>query len=237
MCLSLYYVIDNDEIKIISLWGLKKVAIPTKEISGYQVSTGNIRGIRLSGYGGNNFAIGRTMIDKIGATYMYVTSSKNTIYLKTDEISYGVSPEDMDAFISSLKINGIHESSWELRLKKNVSLLKDKKFTVPFVISTLIIAFITINPIVQYLYNNIPVIMPLSFDAKFTAVSYGTGKQFAFHQMTLGLLNMAVLFCMYYASYFISKYDKKSIYKYIFVPLALSVIFLIMQVRIFLTFR
>jgi len=237
ICLSLYYVIENEELKIISLWGIKKVKIPLNEIKGYKTFSGKIRGIRLSGYGRDFFAIGRSVIEKIGTTYMYVTSSKNILYIKTDEINYGLSPIEMEKVINNLKNNNICETSWDYKFGKSGTLFNDKKFAIPFMISTLIIGFITINPVIQYLYQNIPAIMPLGFDAKFIPVNYGTGKQFAFKQMTHGLLNMAILLCMYYASYFIAKYDRKSAYKFICVPLVLSIIFLILQIRIFLTFR
>jgi len=71
--------------------------------------------------------------------------------------------------------------------------------------------------------------MPLNFDAKFNPIKIGTGKQFAFTQMIYGVLNMALLFCMYYASYFCAKYDRKSAYKYIYLALIVAMIFLIMQ--------
>ena len=234
---TINYEVTEDKVKITSLWGLKKINIPIKNIKGYKLSTGRIKGIRLSGFGGNDFAIGRNVVDKIGITYMYVTSSNSVIYLQTDDINYGLSPLDIEGFMNIIKLNQIPLIDPNFKLKKSIPLLKDKKFAIPFAIASLIICFITINPIVQYLNNSIPSIMPLSFDAKFSAVKLGTGKQFAFKQMTQGLLNMAVLFFMYYAAYFISKYDRKSVYKYIFIPLALSAVFLFMQIRIFLTYR
>lgn len=237
MYFTIYYGVTQDEIQIVSLLGLKKVSIPIKDIKGYKLSKGKTRGIRLSGYGVNSFALGRNVVDKVGITYMYVTSSKDVVYLITDDMNYGLSPIDIGGFINILKSHEICEASSSYKPVKSISLLKDKKFAIPFVIASCIIGFITINPIIQYLSNSIPAIMPLGFDAKFTAVKFGTGKQFAFKQMTLGLLNMAVLFFMYYAAYFISKYDRKSAYKYIFIPLALSIIFLFMQIKIFLTFR
>ena len=237
MYFTIFYEVTPEQITIVSLWGFKKVSIPIKSINSYKISAEKTKGIRLSGFGGTHFALGRNVVDKIGITYMYVTSSKNVVYLETDNMNYGLSPVDIDGFMNIIKANDIPMSTTYFKLGKNTPLLKDKKFAIPFVIASLTIGFITINPIVQYLTSSIPAIMPLGFDAKFTAVKFGTGKQFAFKQMTLGLLNMAVLFFMYYAAYFISKYDRKSVYKYVFIPLALSMIFLFMQIRIFLTFR
>jgi len=80
---------------------------------------------------------------------------------------------------------------------------------------SIIILTLTLNPFILYLKHGIPDIMTLSFDANFSPIKMGTSKQFAFTQMVYGVLNMALLFCMYYASYFCAKYDRKSAYKYI----------------------
>jgi hypothetical protein len=79
--------------------------------------------------------------------------------------------------------------------------------------------------------------MPMSFDSKFTAIQFGTGKQFAFKQMVYGLFNMAILFCMYYAAYFCAKYDRKSSYKFIYISLILTLALLTIQIKILVTFR
>lgn len=235
--LSINYLVDKEEIIISSLFGIKKVRIPIEKIKCYKIFSGKIKGIKLSGYGMDNFAIGRSVIEKTGPTYMYVTNSKNVVYIKTDEISYGLSPRDMDEFLQSLSHNEVCETYYDYKTTKGINLFKDKGFTIPFALCTIFIAILTIYPITRYLNHTIPSVMPLNFDGKFNPVNFGTGKQFAFKQMTLGLLNLAILFCMYYASYFIAKYDKKAVYKFIWVPLILSVIFLVLQFRVFLTFR
>ena len=73
--------------------------------------------------------------------------------------------------------------------------------------------------------------MPLSFNSNFEPARYGTGKQFAFKQMIYGVLNMAILFCMYYASYFYAKYDRKSANKFIYVSFIVSIVFFLFQLR------
>ncbi|MGE5629142.1 MAG: PH domain-containing protein [Solirubrobacterales bacterium] len=237
MYLSINYVVENEELKIISLFGMKKVSIPFSEIKCYKTFSGKIKGIKLSGYGADNFNIGRSVIEKTGTTYMYVTNSKNIVYINTNGMNYGLSPKDIDKFLQCLGINEVCETNYEYRTVKHINLFKDKRFAVPFAICTILIGIITIYPILRYLNHTIPAVMPMSFDSKFQPISFGTGKQFAFKQMTLGLLNLAILFCMYYASVFIARYDKKAVYKYIYVALILSVIFIIVQGKIFLTFR
>jgi hypothetical protein len=211
--------------------------IPFKCIQGYKKASGYIKGVRLSGYGNNNFVIGRSVIDKIGSTYMFVTSTKDIIYLKTEDMNYALSPENILEFEKNLKNKNINNLNWEYKPNKNINLYKDKKFFIPFVIVSIISLIITLNPIIMYLYNKLPTIMPMSFDSKFTAIQFGTGKQFAFKQMVYGLFNMAILFCMYYAAYFCAKYDRKSSYKFIYISLILTLALLTIQIKILVTFR
>ncbi|HSN58236.1 MAG TPA: PH domain-containing protein [Clostridiaceae bacterium] len=237
MRLTLSYVIEDEKLKIISFLGLRKVVLPLDRIKGYTKFSGNIRGVRLSGYGSSDSVIGRAVIDNIGTTYMYVTSSRDIIYLKTDDINYGLSPKDAAGFAGALDSRGINEINMDYKPSESVRLYKDKVFTVIFSASAFVIICMIINPIVLYLTDQLPAIMPLSFNAAYKPVQFGTGKQFAVSQMMYGFLNMAVLLCMYYASHFISKYDRKSAYKFICVPLVVSIIFFAMQLQTFFGFR
>jgi len=234
---SLKYSMDDENLYINSAFGIKKIKVPFNEIQGYTKAKGHIRGVKISGYGKNHFAIGRAIIDKIGITYMFVTSTDNVIYLKTSDINYGLSPQDFDEFEKELNKKSISPLVWEYKVNRNIHLYKDKKFLAPLVIVAIVTLIITLNPMILYLYNKLPAMMPLNFNSQFIAVEFGTGKQFAFKQAIYGVLNMAVLVCMYYASYFCAKYDRKSAYKFIYVPLIISIVFLIVQIRILVTFR
>lgn len=202
------YSLDKENIYINSIFGLKRVVIPIKEIQCYKKQSGYMKSMRISGFSKYYYAIGRNIIDKLGNTYMYVTSNKSILYLKTDKINYGISPKNLEKFEVTLKQAGIKEGDWEFKLNKNTNIFKDKRYFTPFIIVTIMILIITLTPMIFYLYNLLPDKMPLVFDAKFTPVGFGEGKQFAFKQMMYGALNMVILFCMYYVSYFYSKYDK-----------------------------
>ncbi len=234
---TLNYTIDDKNIKITAVWGLKKIVIPTESIQGYNKSSGSIRGVKIYGYGKNTFALCKSIVDKIGLSSMYATSNKNIFYLKTDDISYGISPENYDEFERKLNSLNISLTNWKYSRNKNYNLHKDKKFIIPFILATIVIVVLTINPFILYLTNKLPSIMPLNFDANFMPLKNGNGKQFAFKQMMYGVLNMALLFFMYYASYFYAKYDKKSSYKFIYIVLFISSIFLFMQFKTLAAFR
>lgn len=233
---TLHYIIEGDKIYIRGIWGFKNDVIKISCIEGYRRAFGDIKGVKLYGYGKNNFALGKSIIDGIGTTRMYVTSSKDIIYLKVGDICYGLSPENSSDFEEELINQGVNAVTWKPSLNRNTNLYKDKKFLFPLIIVTVIISILILNPFILYLYGKLPAEMPLSFDSAFNAVKMGTGKQFAFKQMAYGVLNMALLFCMYYASYFYAKYDKRSAYKIIYIPLISSVLFLFIQFKILITF-
>jgi hypothetical protein len=237
LSISLSYSVDDSNVVISQFWGVRKIKIPFADMEGYEIHEGKIRGVKLSGVGNDKFAFGRTVIDKIGTTHMFVTSSEKIIYIKTAAISYALSVKETDEIKDLLKVRGIKDSIEEYKLNKNVDIYKESAFLLPFIIVTIIIIVLTLNPFILYLKNMLPSKMPLNFDQMFMPIQYGSGKQFAFKQMTYGVLNMVILLCMYYASYFCAKYDRKTAYRYIYVAMATALTFLLVQVRILVTFR
>lgn len=233
---SLSYTFDENAITIIGAFGLKKICLPISSIEAYSRASGTIRGVQLYGYGKDNFAFGKSLIEKIGVAGMYVTSNKNVIYIKTQDMIYGISPEECNDFEQRLIGNHIESRAWEQKFNKSLNLYKDKRFIVPFILVSIIIFILTLNPFILYLTNKLPQSMPLIFDASFKAIKFGTGKQFAFKQMVYGVLNMALLFCMYYASYFYAHYDRKMSYRFIYISMLVSSVFLVMQFRILYLF-
>jgi len=234
---SLKCTIDDENLKIYAIGSLKKIIVPLNEIEGYTTSTGTIKGVKLYGVASNSFAMGRFVIDKIGTSRMFVTDNKNIFYIKTKDMNYAVSPLDYKKFEETLINHEVHQVEWKYKVNNSYNLHKDKHFILPLIAVSIIILILTLNPFILYLKQSLPNTMPLNFDAKFTPIKIGTGKQFAFTQMIYGVLNMALLFCMYYASYFCAKYDRKSAYKYIYLSLIVAMIFLIMQFKILINFR
>jgi len=234
---SIKCTIDEENFKIYAIWSLKKVIVPLDEIEGYTVSTGKIKGVKLNGIAVGGFAMGRYVIDKIGISRMFVTDNKNIFYIKTEHMNYAVSPLDYKKFEEALIYHDVHVVEWKYKVNNSYNLHKDKHFMIPLIIVSIIILVLTLNPLILHLKNVIPDVMPLNFDATFKPIKMGTGQQFAFTQMLYGVLNMALLFCMYYASYFCAKYDRKSAYKFIYMSLGVALIFLIMQFKILINFR
>ena len=234
---SLKCTIDDQNFSIYAIGSFKKVIVPLNEIEGYTTSNGTIKGVKLNGVASNSFALGRFVIDKIGIARMFVTDNKNIFYLKTENMNYAVSPVDFQKFEEKLVLHNINRVEWKYKINNSYNLHKDKHFIVPLMIVSVVTLILTLNPLILYLRHMIPNVMPLSFDAKFSPIKMGTGQQFAFTQMIYGVLNMALLFCMYYASYFCAKYDRKSAYKFIYMSLIVAMIFLIMQFKILINFR
>jgi hypothetical protein len=227
-----YYVIDSG-VEIKGLWGLKRVFIPFSNVDGYVIEKEDIKGFRLSGLGRHKYCFGRCVVENVGVAHMFVTSSKEVFYIHTDEISYGISPDDIGEFKKVFQLRGFKEKQFKVKKNKNVDLFKERSFFIPFIIVSLIVVFIILNPFILYLTQKLPNDnMPLAFDSTFTPILYGTAKQFAFKQMIYGAMNMLVLFCMYYAAYFCAKYDRRSAYKYIYISLLVAVTFLVVQLQI-----
>jgi hypothetical protein len=236
LSISLKYSIDDKNLYISGIYGLRKVKVPFKDIQAYNISKEKMNGVRLYGIGNSNFAFGRYDIDKIGTTRMFVTSRKNIIYLRTKDINYAISPEEVERFTCCLKDKQVPILEWKSSNKKEVALHKEKSFMIPFVVVSIITLLLTAIPLILYLKGLIPADMPLSLNGKFEPVKMGSGKQFAFKQMTYGVLNMAILFCMYYAAHFYAKYDRKSANLYIYLSLIISLAFFLMQLKIVFQF-
>lgn len=239
--LSLYYTlnffVDENNVYITGNFGLKNIVIPFDKIEKYFIKQEAVKGIRLSGYGSSNFALGRTVIDKIGTTYMFATSNKNVLYLKADTGNYALSIDSLATFEEKLKNKNIDKSEWETNISKYSGINKEKKFIILLIIASIITVVLTVNPCIWYIKGKLPVMSPLSFDGNFYPVKFGTAKQFVFKQMVYGVMNMGVLFCMYYAAYFCAKYDKRTAYRFIYVAILISLVFLAMQLRILYNFK
>ena len=50
-------------------------------------------------------------------------------------------------------------------------------------------------------------------------------------QIIYGIMNMILLVCIYYASHFCAKYDKKLAQRYIYLSLIISLVFLVSQIQ------
>lgn len=174
LCSTIKYNINDDGITILAFKGLKKIKIPFTSIVNYDTSKGEIDGVRLSGIGKGNFALGRFVIKNIGIVNMFVTSNKNVFYIKTKENIIAISPENYKDFEVILSKKGIAQSCLDKQIVKQVSLYKDKQFIIPFIIVAIIIIILTLNPFILYLKNKLPVRMPVSFNSKFIPVEYGT---------------------------------------------------------------
>lgn len=230
--LTMKYTLIDNHIIITSFWNLKKVDVDFKEVEGYMISKEPIHGVKLAGVGNSRFSYGRDIIDKIGTVKMFVSSEKSTLFLKTKKISYAISPEQIEPIEKALISCNVPDQIDEHNEDARVELHKDKKFLILLSAVAFIIVFMTILPFILYLKGSLPVDMPLSFDGAFNPIEYGTAKEFVFKQMIYGVMNMVILFCMYYAAYFCAKYDRKTSYRYLYISLIIVMVFFIFQIRI-----
>lgn len=229
---TLKYAIDNYNLYIITYGGLKKIILPFESMERYIKVEGNINAIKLGGYGKKDFIVGKCFFKKIGFVNMFITSNKNIFYLKNNQGVYAVSPKDFKTFENKLISKNIFLGDWYAKLSKPMNIYRDKHFMVPLIITIVIIMFFTLRPIILYHKNLLPSSMPLSFNIKFQPTVIGTSKDFLFKQVSYGALNAAILLCMYFSAHFSAKHHRKSSYKYLYISLLISVIFLIIQEKI-----
>ena len=92
--LSLVYEVNDDYIEINCFKGLKKFRINFKDVNGFLEQDKVINGFKLSGFGKHKYCFGRCVVHNVGIARMFVTSSKRVIYIHTEDISYGLSPDE-----------------------------------------------------------------------------------------------------------------------------------------------
>ncbi|URZ01137.1 PH domain-containing protein [Clostridium felsineum] len=233
--LTLKYSYDEKNFYINWCFGIKNT-IPFREIKAYSISHGEVKGVRLWGYGRNFFALGLFFVNDIGTVNMFATSTKSVIYIKVGSAIYGISPENCEEVKALFVKNKLISETFKFEKEKRVILNKDKHFVILISLIAAIILMVTIVPFVLYLSGLIPAKMPLTFDSNFKPISYGTGREFAFKQMMYGAYNMIIFFCIYYSAYFYSKYSKKIAYRIMYLSFLISVIFLLFQIKIYITY-
>lgn len=233
---SCKYIITERGFIIETFFGILKKEILYIDIDGYLIEKGNIEGIKLTGVGKQKYCFGESVIKNIGISKMYVTNSKSVLYIHTNEISYGISPENIEIFEEKIISNNIEKKEFPININKTTNIFKDKKVFIPFIIVSIIVVIMTLNPFILYLAGKLQDTMPLVFDQSFVPIVIGSGKQFAIKQSIYGVLNMIILFCMYYATCINAKYSKKHSYRYMYIALLISAIFLYIQIIILQNF-
>ena len=229
--LTMKYSIDDEKIIISGIGNVKKVIIPIKDITSYFISREHISSVKLYGFSTKKFAIGRFVVNKIGTTRMFATCH-NLIYLKTDEVNYAISPENLDLIAGIMDKHSIKSGKWEYDYENNSKLHNKKKFVVFIIVISALIFIFTITPLILYQANLLPKEMPLTLNSKFMPLIMGTSKQFVSKQLIYGIINMGILLCMFFAAFSHIKYDEKTAYIYIYISFIIAAVFFFMQVRI-----
>ncbi|MGG5462635.1 PH domain-containing protein [Clostridium sp. B9] len=229
--LSLVYEVNDDYLEINCFNGLKKLRIDFKDVNGFLEQDKFINGFKLSGFGKHKYCFGRCVVHNVGLARMFVTCGKKVIYIHTEEISYGLSPEEFEKFKELIISKGIKEESFDVKVNNVREIIKEKGFYVPFIITAIIILAIILIPVILYLTGYMPDNMPLDFDSHFIPCTFGSAKDFVGRQIVYGIMNMILLVCMYYAGHFCAKYDKKLAKRYIYISLAIALVFLGSQIQ------
>ncbi|SHJ45058.1 PH domain-containing protein [Hathewaya proteolytica DSM 3090] len=227
---TIVYYVDDRYIYIKSFLNLRNVKVDFNNIRGYDIK--QEMGVKLSGFNLGKMAIGRFFTENVGITRMFVTNDKNIMYFLCDDLSYAITPRDMEGMVMELKKHDISIKNQCHHKIKDSNLNRDPKFLIPFAISCIIVVLIVAVPSYLYFYEKLPYTMPLNFSINFAPLEMGTAKQFVFQQMIYGILNLILILCMYFAAQCNDKYYTKARYKYVIISLVTSIIFFIVQCRI-----
>ncbi|WP_294359663.1 PH domain-containing protein [uncultured Clostridium sp.] len=223
------YIIDEDSLIINTFFYLRNIKIPMNEIIELLREKNKIEGMILDGYGMKKFAFGRIYIENIGTTRAYISNFENVLLIKTVNGNFAISPIDINGICNEISIEG----SKKVESKKVVPLYKDKYFLIPFITASCLIIILMVIPLILGMKDNYALnSMPLSFNERFEPIKWGTYTQFTVNQISYGLITSGILICMLLTSNVYSKYDRKSCYKYIYLPLIVAVVLLFMQIQI-----
>lgn len=234
--LFLVYEVNDDYIEINCFKGLKKLRINFKDINGFLEQDKFINGFKLSGFGKHKYCFGRCVVHNVGLARMFVTCGKRVIYIHTEEMSYGLSPEKFNEFKNLIVSKGIKEESFEVKINNARDIVKDKSFYIPFIVTSVVILVIILIPLILYFTGNMPNKMPLDCNSHFIPCTFGSGKDFTMRQTIYGIMNMVLLVCMYYAGHFCAKYDRKLAKRYIYISLVIALVFLGSQMQALLNY-
>ncbi len=223
------YIVDEDSVTINTFFYLRNIKILMKDIIELRHEDNKIDGMVLDGYGMKKFAFGRIYIENIGTTRAYISNFENALFIKTTKGNFAISPMDIGGICNDISIEG----SKKIEEKKLSPLYKDKFFLVPFIAASLLIIILMIIPLILGMKDDYALSsMPLSFNGRFEPIKWGTYTQFAVNQISYGLITAGILLCMFLTSNVYSKYDRKSCYKYIYLPLIVVIVLLFMQIQI-----
>lgn len=205
-------------------FGLYRVVLPVESMLRY---TRRITLISRSGLLGSitrKYYIGNIIVNDMGKMMLFITNSKNSIYLSTMKGIYGISPEAPDEFCAHLDRLGIPLAEEPDYLDSADRGRARKKYNQILARSAFSLAIATLGPLALYNARMLPPYL-MTWDAANPKAIYITVGSFITSHLWYCLFTFAVLVVSGFASKFFKRLDPYYYYRVLYLPA--SMVFLL----------
>lgn len=223
---TLYYEIEDDTLKIRSLFYFLDIIVPISDILYFTEKITLLNQSGLAGFISKRFSVGTGYIEGMGKVDMYITSSKKTIFIVTEEANYAVSPALMEEFSKLLKKHGIKEKIRERDvLAKDVTESKNK-LNQFFLLNTVVILINVGIPIALYYMSKLPEYISITQIGN-NMLSYVPTKIYLDSVVGYAVIAFILTVVFYGLSLIYAKYDKIYFYRLMLIPLIIAFLLLL----------
>lgn len=223
---TLYYEIEEEILKIRSIFSFLDILIPIPQILYYTEKITLLNQSGLAGFISKRFSVGTGYIEGMGKVDMYITSSKKTIFIVTEEANYAISPANMEEFSKLLKGYGIKEQIKDRDvLHKDVTESKMKLNQI-FLLNTVVILIQVGVPITLYYLRKLPEYI-LSTQIGNNMLSFVPTKIYLDRIVGYAIIAFILSVIFYALSLIYAKYDKIYFYRLMLIPVIIAFLLLL----------
>lgn len=225
LIITLKYKLDEKEFVIANGFEFKTVRIPIQEIESWsrRITLLDTVGMGLSTA---RFALGKGTDNTGKQADLYITSSKKVIYLRTTIGNFGISPADADGFTDHLKRLDILPQKLTERSYIANDGNKDRSMLNLMMLYCIILTSILLSiPLALYFSDFMPSLVKISSNSWISRSAY---LETVF---TRGLMALILILFSYGVTVLLSSIEGRYYYRNMFIPLAIIVILLFMEIN------
>lgn len=223
---TLYYEIDEDAVKIRSVFSFLDIVIPIQDILYYTEKITLLNQAGILGIISKRFSVGKGYIEGMGKVDMYITSSRKTIFIVTEVANYAVSPAEMDKFSKLLKSQGVEEEIKHRDVLPKDVLESRNRLNQYFLLGAVMLLIYVGVPMTLYYLDRLPDYISIALIGS-NVLSFVSAM--AYIDSVVGYAGMAfVLSIVFYVLTLIyAKIDKIYFYRLMIIPLVISFLLLL----------
>ncbi|MFB0917933.1 MAG: PH domain-containing protein [Clostridiaceae bacterium] len=226
---TLRYEINDENLIISSALKLQNKKIPLKIIKSYLKSITLLNTTGNFGISSKRFCIGKGHDNCGEIADLFITSSKKAIFLNTEAGNFGISPENIEEFITRLKANGVLDQNTCDRIAGIKDFSKEKAVVNSLLSYTIILIGIMLAiPILMNLFGLLPALVDVSFFR--TSGVYMTVMKYLETVMTRVLITLGLSLFFYFILNLLSEILDRYFYYLMFIPLAVTSYYLFIEV-------